>query len=142
MGRPLKKHDPAIASEIQRLRSQGVSVKDICSLVEISERSARRIYKSELESGKSQANAAIAGKLFELAMAGNVTALIFWAKTRMGWRENPKEAGTDIETLKKGIASAFDSVGCGGQEYGVLVTPGIVTEEEWLKAAHGDNPQQ
>lgn len=142
MARPIKKHDPAIASEILRLRGQGVSVKDICSLVEISERSARRIYKSELERGKSQANAAIAGKLYELCMNGNVTALIFWAKTRMGWSEKPKEAGTDIETLKKGIASAFDSVGNGGQKCGVLVTPGILTEKQWLEAAHGESLQQ
>lgn len=135
MARPIKKYDPAIASEIQRLRAQGVSVKDISSLVEISERSARRIYKNELEKGKSQANAAIVGKLFEMAMQGNATCLIFWAKTQLGWKEKQNEQGADIEALKRGLASAFDSVGNGGQACGVLVTPGLMSEEQWQKEA-------
>lgn len=135
MARPIKQYDPGIASEIQKLRAQGVAIKDICSLVGISERSARKLYKNELAKGKSQANAAIVGRLFELAMQGNVTALIFWAKTQLGWNEKPTEQGTDIEALKKGIASAFNSVGNGGQAYGVLVTPGIMSDEQWQEQA-------
>ena len=136
MARPQKKYDPAIASEIQKLRAQGVSVKDVSSLIGISERSARKLYQSELDKGKSQANAAIAGKIFELAMQGNTACLIFWAKTQLYWQEKAEDKqGADIEALKKGIASAFNSVGNGGQTYGVLVTPGIMSEEEWQKEA-------
>lgn len=134
MSRPTKKFDPVIASEIQELRSRGVSIKDICSLVGITERSARKLYQVELEKGRSLANAAIVGKLYELAMQGNVTALIFWAKTQLGWKEKQAEQETDIELLKKGIASAYNSVGYGNQ-YGVLVTPGIMKDDQWQAEA-------
>lgn len=112
MARPSKKYDPSIASEIQKFRAQGVSVKDVCSLIGISERSARKLYQSELEKGKCQANAAIAGKIFELAMQGNTACLIFWAKTQLHWQEKAEDKqGTDIEALRAGLKSAFDSVG-------------------------------
>ncbi len=135
MARPARKYDKSMASEILELRSRGVTVRDLCAFLEISERTLRRLYKKELEQGKSKANINITGRLYELCMEGNTTALIFWAKTQMGWREKPEELGTDIDALKTGIKSAFDSVGYGGQQCGVLVTPGILSEEEWLKAA-------
>lgn len=132
MARPPKRYDPAIASEIQGLRAQGVSVKDVCSLIGISERSARKLYQNELEKGKSQANAAIAGKIFEMAMQGNTACLLFWAKCQMGWQEKKiEDKSLDIEALRAGVKSAFDSVGNGGQAYGVLVTPGLMSEEQW-----------
>ena len=70
-----------------------------------------------------------------MAMQGNAACLIFWAKTQLGWNEKQNEQGADIEALRAGIKSAFDSVGNGGQAYGVLVTPGILSEDQWLKEA-------
>jgi hypothetical protein len=38
-----------------------------------------------------KANAQVAGFLFNAAKSGNVTAQIFWLKTRAKWRETPME---------------------------------------------------
>ncbi len=41
--------------------------------------------------GETKANAQVAGFLFNAAKNGNVTAQIFWLKTRARWRETPLE---------------------------------------------------
>jgi len=43
--------------------------------------------RAELDFGALKVNAKIGGKLFQKAMAGDTASLIFWAKTRMGWKE-------------------------------------------------------
>lgn len=43
--------------------------------------------KRELETGHLQIDAEMGGKLVKQCRAGNVTALIFYHKTRRGWRE-------------------------------------------------------
>ena len=45
----------------------------------------------ELDLGETKANAQVAGFLFNAARNGNVTAQIFWLKTRARWREAPME---------------------------------------------------
>jgi hypothetical protein len=44
----------------------------------------------ELQHGAIKVNAKIAGKLFQKAMDGDTAALIFWTKTRMGWKETDR----------------------------------------------------
>jgi hypothetical protein len=44
----------------------------------------------ELDLGTAKANAQVAGFLFNSARNGNVTAQIFWLKTRVGWKETPE----------------------------------------------------
>src|SRR3977135_4207056 len=51
----------------------------------------RKHYREELDLGESKANAQVAGFLFNAAKNGNVTAQIFWLKTRAKWRETPVE---------------------------------------------------
>ena len=38
--------------------------------------------------GVAEANATISGYLFAAAKTGNITAIIFWLKTRANWRES------------------------------------------------------
>jgi hypothetical protein len=45
----------------------------------------------ELDLGETKANAQVAGFLFAAAKSGNVTAQIFWLKTRARWKETPAE---------------------------------------------------
>jgi len=51
----------------------------------------RKHYRDELDMGETKANAQVAGFLFTAARNGNVTAQIFWLKTRARWREPPAE---------------------------------------------------
>lgn len=127
MPRPKKIFDPLVARQVEDMRQKGLPISEVALLCEMSEKVLRRLYRKQLERGKAVANYQIAGKLFELAMAGNVTCLIFWAKTQMGWStEKPQEQESEPEP----------------QKTGVLVVPGILSESEWLEAAHVDNPQQ
>ena len=52
-----------------------------------SEDSLQRYCREELNNGALKVNAKIGGKLFQKAMNGDTPSLIFWAKTRMGWKE-------------------------------------------------------
>ena len=51
----------------------------------------RLVEQQELDLGETKANAQVAGFLFNSARTGNVTAQIFWLKTRARWRETPVE---------------------------------------------------
>jgi hypothetical protein len=55
--------------------------------------------------GKAKANSKIGRGLFQKAMDGDTSALIFWAKTQMRWREIKEEQTTiDVSALLLEIA--------------------------------------
>ena len=60
-------------------------------MVGIDPKTLRKYYREELDLGETKANAQVAGFLFNAAKNGNVTAQIFWLKTRARWRETPME---------------------------------------------------
>jgi hypothetical protein len=72
---------------VKTLSGIGVPQDDICALVGVSKPTLHKHYRSELDVGLAEANAKIAETLFKQATTGNTTAAIFWAKSRMGWRE-------------------------------------------------------
>lgn len=47
----------------------------------------RKYFRQELDLAAVKANVQVARRLFEKAMSGDTVAMIFWLKTRMGWRE-------------------------------------------------------
>ena len=54
----------------------------------IDEKTLRHHFRNEIDTGQVKANTAVAQSLFRMATSGNVVAAaIFWAKTRMGWKE-------------------------------------------------------
>ena len=74
---------------VEKMGAVGVPHESIALVIRdgIDDKTLRKHFRRELDTAKVKANAKIGGKLFSMAMAGNVTALIFWAKTRMGWKE-------------------------------------------------------
>jgi hypothetical protein len=70
------------------MASVGMTEETIAAVLSISEKTLRKHYEYELKTAHAIANAAIGGKLYSKAMAGDVAALIFWAKTRMGFSES------------------------------------------------------
>jgi len=85
-----KKKDLLIVEESA---SHGANQRQIADYLGVHESTLRRLLKSDrkltehVKKGKDRANQAIQGKMFEVAMKGNVSMLIFWAKARFGWRE-------------------------------------------------------
>ncbi len=60
--------------------------------------------RDELDNGALKVNAKIGGKLFQKAMDGDTTALIWWSKTRMGWSE---KMGIDLSATDGTLREAY-----------------------------------
>ena len=84
-----KEHIPTEDSKklVRNLAAMGTRYVDIAHKIEITDDTLRKHYKDELEGGRIDANAQIATTLFQQAKKGNMTAAIFWLKTRAGWKE-------------------------------------------------------
>ena len=68
----------------------------------------RKHYRDELNLGETKANAQVAGFLFNAAKTGNVTAQIFWLKTRARWRETPMELKHSGSIARKDLSEISD----------------------------------
>jgi hypothetical protein len=86
----------AIRDEVGRLASRGVPQDVIASIVRCDPKTLRKSFRQELDRGMAEADAQVIGSLFANAIGGNVTAQIYWAKTRLGWRE-AREPQKDIK---------------------------------------------
>jgi hypothetical protein len=93
------KHQPTdkTRSEVSALASFGVPQEDIAKYIGVSHPTLRKHYPDELGFSSIKANATVGKYLFSLASGQALkngathgdckTAAMFWAKTRMGWRE-------------------------------------------------------
>ena len=73
------------------MAAYGIPEIDMARVFGVDPKTLRKRYRDELDMGKTKTNAQIAGFLFNAARSGNVTAQIFWLKTRARWRETPLE---------------------------------------------------
>lgn len=69
----------------------GTPQEDIARILDIDAKTLRLHYRDELDLALAKANATIGGSLFNKAKAGDTTAMIFWMKTRAGWKEKPED---------------------------------------------------
>ena len=108
--------DPDHAKTVQAWSQYGVPQEDIAINIGCCVETMQKLYSKEIAKGRSLANAKIGKRLFEKAMEGDVSALIFWAKCLMRWRtedsknEKPVADDTANKTLEA-IKQAFKSVG-------------------------------
>jgi hypothetical protein len=91
MSRPAYKPDDAHRRQVEAMAAYGIPEPDISRVVGIDPKTLRKYYRDELDMGSTKANAQVAGFLFNSARNGNVTAQIFWLKTRARWKEAPSE---------------------------------------------------
>jgi hypothetical protein len=77
-------------AQVEHFTSTGYTQTQIAALLGKSTDSLQRHCREELNLGGLKANARVAGKLYEKCMEGDTASLIFWAKTRLGWRETQK----------------------------------------------------
>ncbi len=79
--------------EVEELASKGLTLAQIATSIGISERTLYTKKKAEKKFAEAIANGQIRGikavtnKLYEQAMNGNTTAIIFYLKARAGWME-------------------------------------------------------
>jgi len=86
-GMPAHKATEENKATVRRLAALGVTYEDIASRLRISSDTLVKYYKDVLKDARIDANSVIAGTLYSQAKAGNMTAAIFWLKTRAGWKE-------------------------------------------------------
>jgi len=91
MSRKAHKPDPAQRRQVEAMAAYGIPEANIARVMNIDAKTLRKHYRDELDLGATKANAQVAGFLFNSARNGNVTAQIFWLKTRARWREVPSE---------------------------------------------------
>jgi hypothetical protein len=77
----------ALREKARYLAGLGVRQDDIARIIGCAPKTLRKRFRDELDRGVAEANATISGSLFGAAKGGNVTAQIFWLKTRAHWRE-------------------------------------------------------
>ena len=109
MGRRAHKPDAAQRRQVEAMAAYGIPEIDISRVVGIDAKTLRKHYREELDLGETKANAQVAGFLFNSARNGNVTAQIFWLKTRARWRESPVELKHSGSIAKKEMHEYTDA---------------------------------
>lgn len=103
VGRP--PHVPTLESraQVERMAAVGITHEQIGLFLGItSVETLKKYYRKELDEAKTKADVAVAGALYKSAIKGNVSAQIFWCKTRLGWRETTNiehEGGINLNFL-------------------------------------------
>jgi hypothetical protein len=124
MGRRAHKPDPALRRQVEAMAAYGIPETDISRVVHIDPKTLRKHYREELDLGESKANAQVAGFLFNAAKNGNVTAQIFWLKTRARWRETPVELRHSGSIGRKDLSEVTDE-----ELLSIIYTVGIETSQ-------------
>jgi hypothetical protein len=89
MARPAFVVNDAMRERVRYLAGVGVRQDDIAKIIGCAAKTLRKRFRDELDRGVAEANATVCGYLFAAAKAGNISAIIFWLKTRAQWREEP-----------------------------------------------------
>ena len=97
MPKPLHQPTEKTRAEIVALRSYGVPIKEVAAYIGIDDKTLYKYYHDELENSAIKANANVGKFLYQAASGQALTtgatysdcvrAAMFWAKTRMGWKE-------------------------------------------------------
>tara|TARA_R110002050_G_scaffold188296_1_gene322716 strand:+ start:278 stop:721 length:444 start_codon:yes stop_codon:yes gene_type:complete len=87
VGRPRHQKNQTTQNEVYKLSIVGTRYEDIALVLGISNDTLKKYYKDELQKGRIEANAAVAGTLYEKAKQGDTPSMIFWLKTRGQWSE-------------------------------------------------------
>ena len=85
---PRARHSPSKESRalIKNLAAVGVPQEQIALKIGIrSPKTLRKYYRAELDMGSIDANASVAGALYNKAIGGDTFAQKFWLENRAGW---------------------------------------------------------
>jgi hypothetical protein len=117
MARPRWQPTTKEREQVSMMTAIGIAQPAICQVLKVSEKTLRRACHVEIATGQTQANTQVGGALFQAAVGGNVAAMIFWMKTRAGWKETitieqSKSVAemTDLELNRVLLANGLDPI--------------------------------
>ncbi len=93
-GRPLAVVDEEKLIELASVNS---TLQEICSELNVSQDTIYTRFPEVLKKGRDKGNISIKRKLFEKAMGGDTSALIWISKNQCGYRDKPPEEATMIQ---------------------------------------------
>ena len=97
-----KSHKPTAEtrSNVKALASVGTTQEHIAIYLDIDVKTLRKHYRRELDTSLIIANSNVAKSLYKNANDGNVTAQIFWLKTKGGWSEKKSQLEAELLQLE------------------------------------------
>jgi hypothetical protein len=90
----------AVRERVRHLAGVGVRQDDIAKIIGCAPKTLRKQFRDDLDRGVAEANAIVSGCLFAAAKGGNVTAQMFWMKTRAHWREKDPAPDSDTQAIQ------------------------------------------
>jgi hypothetical protein len=76
---------------VKAMSAYGIPQEQVARVLDIDSKTLRLHYRDELDLGVIEANAKVAETLFKQGTRdGNTAALIWWTKSRMGWKETQR----------------------------------------------------
>ena len=133
MGRPSHKVTPENRKLAETVSGLGLPHEQIGSLLGIDDKTLRKHYRSELDQGIAKANSNVVKSLYSKAVGGDVTACIWWTKTRLGWKDTSREvARIEGEIVVKPSEAFSAAVARAPQEVQRMVTNLTVAERQRL----------
>ncbi len=98
MGRRKRPYSPVEAEQVEKMAASGISMADIAFYLDMHEDTCRKLYHDTWKKGKLKANHNVAAALYNKAVKDKDTAaMIFWAKTQLGWRETLRVDNTSSD---------------------------------------------
>lgn len=107
--------------QVQFFGERGVTWTEIEKFYGVDRLTLMRYYRADYEKGAAQTNIALRNKMVEVALSGNVTALIWLGKNRLGMSDNGPTTTDDED----GISSMSWMV-----KYPKFETPMDLTDDE------------
>jgi hypothetical protein len=87
----------------------GLPQSEVAACLGITEKTLRKHYRAELAHATVRANATVAHALFQKAVNGDTTAMIFWLKARAKWSEKAVESDDDAPPPVRVEVSVVDA---------------------------------
>jgi hypothetical protein len=86
--------------KVETMVALGLTHEQIGYVLGCTAKTLRKYYTKELANGKAKVDALIGGQLVKKALGGNMTAIIFYLKTKCGWREQSDYGSEELPRLK------------------------------------------
>jgi len=98
MPRPILKPTEEQRKRVKSFVAVGVPHAEIARLIGVrSPKTLRKHFRTELDRALVEANASVAGALYNKAMDGDVGAMKFWLANRAAWHSRPASEPSSVQ---------------------------------------------